>query len=252
MGIDQTGSRTMNFVPERLGVIGDVINVLGSGIMGLTIECARCHSHKYDPIPHRDYYRFKAIFQGALDEHDWLTFKNRSLDVDTAERHKRVAQINPPLLSRIRKLEADTKKALTALQTETLRQHYPTQSEADRRETLRSLRIADNNRTQPQRILVEKLQQAEVLPDSEQPSSVLAARRAVDDIHRETAGVRRQLEPPLTIRALWDRGEPSPTYILRRGEHNKPGRLVGPGVPSVLTNGRTPFDVQPPFPNGGT
>ena len=250
MGIDQTGSRTMNFVPERLGVIGDVINVLGSGIMGLTIECARCHSHKYDPIPHRDYYRFKAIFQGALDEHDWLTFKNRSLDVDTAERHKRVAQINPPLLSRIRKLEADTKKALTALQTETLRQHYPTQSEADRRETLRSLRIADNNRTQPQRILVEKLQQAEVLPDSEQPSSVLAARRAVDDIHRETAGVRRQLEPPLTIRALWDRGEPSPTYILRRGEHNKPGRLVGPGVPSVLTNGRTPFDVQPPFPNG--
>ncbi|MCP4786415.1 MAG: DUF1553 domain-containing protein [Fuerstiella sp.] len=250
MGIDQTGSRTMNFVPERLGVIGDAINVLGSGIMGLTIECSRCHSHKYDPIPQRDYYRFKAIFQGALDEHDWLTFKNRSLNVDIAERHKRVAEVNPPLSRRIKKLEADVKNAVTALRIETLRQHYPSQSDADRAETLRALRIADNNRTQPQRILVEKLQQAEVLPDVEQPTSVLDARRAVDDIQNEIAIVRRQMEPPLTIRALWDRGEPSPTYILRRGEHNKPGRLVGPGVPSVLTDGRTPFVAQPPFPKG--
>ncbi len=250
MGIDQTGSRTMNFVPERLGVIGDAISVLGSGIMGLTIECARCHSHKYDPIPHRDYYRFKAIFQGALDEHDWLTFKNRSLNVDVTARHKRVAQVNPPLRSKIKKLEADVQKAVTSLRTEMLLQHYPNQSAADRAETLRALRIADNNRTQPQRILVEKLQQAEVLPDAAQPTSVLDARRAIDDIQNEIVIVRRQMEPPLTIRALWDRGEPSPTYILRRGEHNKPGRLVGPGVPSVLTDGRTPFVAEPPFPDG--
>ncbi|MDG1894001.1 MAG: PSD1 and planctomycete cytochrome C domain-containing protein [Fuerstiella sp.] len=250
MGIDQTGSRTMNFVPERLGVIGDAINVLGSGIMGLTIECARCHSHKYDPIPHRDYYRFKAIFQGALDEHDWLTFKNRSLGVDTAARRKRLAEMNPPLRGRIKNLEAAAKNALTALSTEMLRQHYPNQTEADRAETLRALRIADNNRTQPQRILVEKLQQVEVLPDAQQPPSVLAARRAIDEIQKEIVSVSRQMEPSLTIRALWDRGEPSPTYILRRGEHNKPGRLVGPGVPSVLTDGRTPFVAQPPFPHG--
>ncbi|MCA9134193.1 MAG: DUF1553 domain-containing protein, partial [Planctomycetales bacterium] len=41
-----------------------------------------------------------------------------------------------------------------------------------------------------------------------------------------------------------------PTYILRRGEHDKPGRLVGPGVPSVLTDGQSPFVVRPPFPKG--
>ncbi|MCA8994510.1 MAG: DUF1553 domain-containing protein, partial [Planctomycetaceae bacterium] len=49
---------------------------------------------------------------------------------------------------------------------------------------------------------------------------------------------------------LWDRGEPSPTYVLLRGEHDKPGTLVGPGVPSVLTNGKTPFVATPPFPEG--
>ena len=250
MGIDQTGSRTMNFVPERLGVINDAIRVLGSGVMGLTLECAKCHSHKYDPIPHRDYYRFKAIFQGALDEHDWLTFKNRQLKVATRQRQKRVAESNPPLNGKLKKLEATLKKAVAALQIEILRQHYPEQSEDARSETLRALKIADNNRTQPQRILVEKLQQAEVVPDWEQPLPVLEARRAVQEIELDIERVRRQLEPPLEIRALWDQGRPSPTYILRRGEHDKPGPLVGPGVPSVLTDGRTRFEVEPPFPNG--
>ena len=238
------------FVPERLGVISDAVTVLGSGVMGLTMECARCHSHKYDAIPQRDYYRFKAIFQGALDEHDWLSFRNRSLDVATPERRKRVAEVNPPLIAELTKLESRLKQAVNALQIETLRQHYPDQSEADHKETLAALKIADNNRTLPQRILVEKLQRAEVVPDSEQPATVLEARRAVDDIEREFEQVRQRMEPSLEIRALWDRGDPSPTYILRRGEYDKPGHLVGPGVPSVLTDGRTPFVAEPPFPGG--
>jgi hypothetical protein len=248
MGIDETGSRTMNFVPERLGVIADVIKIIGSGVMGLTMECARCHSHKYDPFPHRDYYRFKAIFKGALDEHDWLTFKNRSLSIATAERQMRVAKNNPPLNSQLKKLTSRQQQAVAALQMETLRQHYPDQSEADRKATLRALKIADNNRSQPQRILVEMLQQADVVPDRQQSQSVLESRRVVGRIEKEMLQVRRQMEPSLIIRALWDRGEPSPTYILRRGDHDKPGRLVGPGVPSMLTDGRTPFAAKPPFP----
>ena len=250
MGIDQTGSRTMNFVRKRIGVISDAITVLGEGLMGLTMGCARCHSHKYDPIPHRDYYRFKAILQGAFDEHDWLTFKNRTLDVDVPERRERVAAVNPPLAAEVKSLQAELKAALVASQLELLRQHYPEQSEADRTETLRALKIADNNRTLTQRNLVEKLQRADVIPDPEQPESVRQARQTVLDIEKKIAHFERQMEPPLTIRAVWDRGEPSPTYILRRGEHNKPGPLVGPGVPSVLTDGRTPFTVEPPFPDG--
>src|SRR5947208_2131255 len=40
--------------------------------MGLTLKCARCHSHKFDPIPQRDYYRLVDVFKGAYDEYDWL------------------------------------------------------------------------------------------------------------------------------------------------------------------------------------
>ncbi|MEQ9069161.1 MAG: DUF1549 domain-containing protein, partial [Gimesia chilikensis] len=65
-----------------------------------------CHSHKYDPIPHRDYYRFKAVFQGALDEYDWLTFKNRSLELGTPEQKQRVKQTNPVLNKELKQLAA--------------------------------------------------------------------------------------------------------------------------------------------------
>jgi mono/diheme cytochrome c family protein len=250
MGIDQTGSRTMNFVPERLGVIGDAITVVGEGLLGLTLGCAKCHSHKYDPIPHRDYFRFKAIFQGALDENDWLTFKNRVLNVDTAERKQRFAEVNPKLAAELKPLQLNLNKAQSSLQLELLTQHYPDQSIADREETLRALKVADNSRSLAERHLVEMLQKVEVLPDDQQPPSVQAALATVANLQNEIRAIQRRMEPTLEIRALWDRGDPSPTYILRRGEHDKPSRLVGPGVPSVLTDGKTPFLTQPPFPGG--
>jgi len=250
MGIDQTGSRTMNFVPERLGVVSDAITIVSSGLMGLTMECARCHTHKYDPIPHRDYYRFKAIFQGALDEHDWLSFKNRSLNVATDEQRKRVAAVNPPLDKELKSLQSRLKLTISHAQLELLRHHYPEQTEADRQDTLATLTEADNTRTLTQKILVEKLQLAELLPDEDQPTAVHQARQVITEIEANIAEIRQRMEPPLTIRALWDRGDPSPTYILNRGEYDKSGRLVGPGVPSVLTDGQTPFSVEPPFPNG--
>ena len=142
------------------------------------------------------------------------------------------------------------KQIIQEMQLQLLRHHYPEQSEKDNKETLVALKKADNNRTLPQRILVERLRKAELVAESRQPADAVESRRRHDEIQREIERVRRQMVPPLAIRALWDIGRPSPTYILRRGEHNKPGDPVGPGVPSVLTDGRTPFVVEPPFPEG--
>ncbi len=250
MGIDETGSRTMNYIENRIGVISDAISVVGSGVMGLTMECVRCHTHKYDPIPQRDYYRLKAIFQGALDEHDWLTFKNRTLNTATPDHEARVKETNPPLESELKDLEALRRKKVVQWQREMLKAHYPDQPEEDREATFGALRRADNQRSLPQRLLVEKLQIAMVTPAHEQPESVRKTRAVIDDLDQQIDRARRSMVPPLTVRALFDRADPSPTYIYRRGEYLSPGRLVGPGVPSVLTDGQTPFTVTPPFPEG--
>lgn len=54
---------------ERLSIredhLEEMVGVVGQTFLGLTVHCARCHDHKFDPIPQRDYYRFKAAFQAV-------------------------------------------------------------------------------------------------------------------------------------------------------------------------------------------
>ena len=45
----------------------EAVETTGSAFLGLTVGCARCHDHKFDPISHRDYYRMAAIFAGSED-----------------------------------------------------------------------------------------------------------------------------------------------------------------------------------------
>ena len=56
-------------VPEefRAEYVADRSQTVGTAMMGLTLECCRCHSHKYDPISHHEYYQFSAFFDN-IDE----------------------------------------------------------------------------------------------------------------------------------------------------------------------------------------
>ncbi|MBL8231193.1 MAG: PSD1 domain-containing protein [Bryobacterales bacterium] len=51
---------------NRVETLTDYTDTTGSVFLGLTVGCARCHDHKYDPIPQRDYYRLQAIFAPAV------------------------------------------------------------------------------------------------------------------------------------------------------------------------------------------
>jgi hypothetical protein len=52
-------------IRERFNELDDMISTTGVAIMGLTLGCARCHDHKYDPIPRRDYYRMMCAFNAG-------------------------------------------------------------------------------------------------------------------------------------------------------------------------------------------
>lgn len=62
-------------IPEefRQEAIADRVGTFGTAFLGLTLDCARCHDHKYDPVPMRDYYALAAMF-GALDENGLKPF----------------------------------------------------------------------------------------------------------------------------------------------------------------------------------
>src|SRR6185295_13837707 len=49
-------------IQVRQILLDEVTSTVGSVFLGLTLKCAQCHDHKYDPIPQRDYYRLQAFF----------------------------------------------------------------------------------------------------------------------------------------------------------------------------------------------
>jgi hypothetical protein len=52
-------------IRTRFNELDDMIATTGSAMLGLTLGCARCHDHKYDPVPRRDYYRMLSAFNGG-------------------------------------------------------------------------------------------------------------------------------------------------------------------------------------------
>jgi len=64
LGFLTVGERFMGMQQD---VINDRIDVVTKGFLGLTVSCARCHDHKFDPIPTRDYYSLHGIFASTVE-----------------------------------------------------------------------------------------------------------------------------------------------------------------------------------------
>src|SRR5262249_4459254 len=63
---DMVGNATLEGkLQQRADDLYDMVSTTGSAFLGLTINCARCHDHKFDPITQRDYYALQAIFSGV-------------------------------------------------------------------------------------------------------------------------------------------------------------------------------------------
>ncbi|HEY3864426.1 MAG TPA: PSD1 and planctomycete cytochrome C domain-containing protein [Verrucomicrobiae bacterium] len=55
------------FNGNKNDIINDRIDVVCKGFLGLTVTCARCHDHKFDPIPQKDYYSLRGIFDSCVE-----------------------------------------------------------------------------------------------------------------------------------------------------------------------------------------
>ncbi len=65
---DEVGSKVASAIMRanvRQDELEDLIGVVGQAFLGLTVQCARCHNHKFDPIPQEDFYRIEAAFAGV-------------------------------------------------------------------------------------------------------------------------------------------------------------------------------------------
>lgn len=104
----------------RAATLDEIITTTGSAFLGLTIHCARCHHHKFDPVPTEDYYRLRAAFEGvhhgrrevaSRQERDQRTQATRELNEQKSQLVAERDQIEKDIENRARETLAQTKFA---------------------------------------------------------------------------------------------------------------------------------------------
>jgi hypothetical protein len=135
---------------EAQQVVADTLKVVASALLGLTVGCAQCHDHKYDPIPQADYYRLRAVFEPALDPSHWRGPTQRRVSLYTDADRARAAAIGEAAAKMQKEYEEKQSRFVEAAFEKTLAT-YP----ADQRDKLRlAFRTPSARSTEEQKKLV--------------------------------------------------------------------------------------------------
>ena len=250
---DPTWEIEFAFLDERMNVIADEVHILGSGILGLTVGCARCHDHKFDPITHRDYYSLGAILQAAYDPYDWVQPKKRVLNIGLASEKKEIDEFNAPLKAKIKQLKESLETEAAPYKARLLEERLGRLPEAVREDLRRLSETAEDERTEVQQYLAKKFKKTLETSINDVKESSESFKSKAEPIQKQIKEAEAQLRPDPGLHALVDMGgEPSTSYLLLRGDAFTPGQPVEPGVPAFLTPHIDPYEVVAPWPGADT
>ncbi|MDB5390013.1 MAG: Planctomycete cytochrome [Planctomycetaceae bacterium] len=210
---------------DRYDQLEDMVSTTSQVFLGLTLGCARCHNHKFEPFSTLDYYRMAAIFntlqrpQNGRSDQDYPAGSRDQL-ADEVKRDQAIQQLQ---------LQINAKR-------DAFRTSYLASAKSQSKLSamvLDAFRTAPDKRNEDQKKLVQQHQAAldqelaAALPAAIQSEIQLllnqqaAARQALPDLPRGYFYVEPGVNPPVT-------------HVLLRGKSSAPGVVAEPGLPSVL------------------
>ncbi len=247
---------------DRYDQLDDVLGTTATAFLGITLRCARCHDHKFEPFTQEDYYRMLAVFeplkrpQKGQDESDRFVGTKAELaayeaaiakpQAELAALEKKMNEWRKKILDRL--LAAPSNPSLLnggATQTRVGTLDSPAnggkKGAAVPAEAITAFLADPAKRTDQQKGLVKKFGHRLEQEINEAATAEEKAERK--DWEKQIASLRKDKpKEPARAYVWYEEGPQAPaTQILRRGDPTRPKGEVSPGLPAVLVD-------QPPEP----
>ena len=205
LGFLTVGRRFLNHEPD---IIDDRIDVTMRGLQGFTVACARCHDHKFDPIPTQDYYSLYAVFASSMERTEPISPK----------------PIRDPWIAQNQTLGVKEGQIRDLIQSETKRLRQDATASAEVKVTLQMLR-------------------EEQLPEGDRLKKLLPAFKPeaqgqLKDLQAQVEELRRTMpKTPEFAMAVFDRPQPRDGVVFKRGNPGTPGEPAPRRFLAALSNG---------------
>lgn len=216
---------------DRFDQLDDIVSTTSQVFLGLTLGCARCHNHKFDPLTARDYYSMVAVFNGLQRPRDYRTELDLPIGTPrqleqyraTSRRIERLQEEHDRLRARLRRSFLESGRSnLPALAVQAFLAPDPSRKQKGLRKVF-------------EKQLAEEVGNASV-PD--------AVREQLEAGEREIRALKAaRIELPRGYFMHEPAPSPPATHLLIRGSAANPGPEVAPAFPAILSD--TIFRPEP-------
>ena len=217
---------------QRNNYVFDRVDTTATNWLALTLACAQCHDHKFDPLSQKEYYQFFAYFNtipesGRVDKRSGrVQYGEPSLKIASPEQEAREKEIGEALGVRRKTISTD-QKAIDQL----LRDWWATKPDAKSLpEKLRPLLDRDFEAIVPSE---QRLAQAHYLKKVSDNSAWKDAQIAIERLENERTQMSKII-PVVMIMKEQEPGKRRETHILDRGDYESPLEKVEPDIPAAL------------------
>ncbi len=230
MAADGTGSGSNDDV-ARNQTIADTLKIVSTSLLGLSVGCAQCHDHRYDPIPHKDYYQLRAVFEPALNWKQWRTPPQRLISLYTDANRAQAAEVE----AEAQTIAAERGAKQTAYIAEAFDKELQKYDEALRAKLRDAYSTPADQRNDAQNALLKQYPAVNISPGTLYQYNQAAA----DELKKydeRIAETRAKKPVEEFMRVLTEPvGEPPETHLFHRGEFREPKEAVTPAELTIAS-----------------
>ena len=235
MAADGTSSGGTDAALASNQTVADTIKIVSTSLYGLSVGCAQCHDHRYDPIPQADYFALRSILEPALDVNHWRNPRQRVVSLFTDADRAKSAEIENEAKPVIAERDEKQQKYIDAAFTKELEKHPEDLRDALRR----AFYTPADKRTPEQQTLLKERPSANITPGVLYQYDAAAAEE-LKKLGEKIEEIRRKKPVEDFISPLTEVPGTAPVAkLFYRGDYRQPQAEVAPADLQIATGPET-------------